>query len=366
MNPSYRPLQVAMLGIGDITSLHRPAYVDFEAACLHTICDLDEHLLAERARAWHVPHTTTDYRTVLADPQIDIVEVNTPHHLHRQLVVEALAAGKHVACQKPMATRISDCEAMIAAAQQAQGKLRILENFVFYPPYVKAKELLDGGEIGTVLSIRFKIGTSIFGGRWIPLRSELWHLLEVEKGMGQAVFDDGFHKLSLAIHLVGEIDAVKGFIDRSFVYADEPAQCIWRYKDSAALGSLDIAFSPNLAVRSKYFPVDERIDIVGTTGLLQLTCCTGQTIDEAALVLYKQGRRYVFDELETDWQASFTAGIRAFPLAIQQGRDTLISGQRALAITRFAYALIMAAHRGSEVRPAGLTDEEIAACLDKS
>ena len=193
----------------------------------------------------------------------------------------------------------------------------------------------------------------------MPLKSELWHLTEVEKGMGQAVFDDGYHKLSMAIHLLGNIESVIGFVDRSFAFIDEPAQIIWRYKDKAALGSFDIAFSPNLYTPSKYFPADERIDIVGTRGMINLTCCTGRITDEAPLILYRDGKRMLFEDIETDWQASFTAGIRDFPLSIAEGRETLLSGQRALDILRFAYAAILSGHSGSMVRPDDVTDERI-------
>jgi len=349
--------RVGMIGVGDITPLHYRAYRGFELAELVAICDIDEKLLEQRAREWRIAKATTDYREIIDDPEIDIVEVNTPHHLHKRFVVEALDAGKHVACQKPIATTIADAKEMVEAKRRNPGRLRILENFVFYPPYVKAKELIDSGEIGEPLTVRFKLGTGIFGSRWVPLRSELWHLMESEKGMGQAIFDDGYHKLSMAIHLFGAIEAVKGFIDRSFAYVDMPAQLIWRYKGRKTLGSFDLALSPNVYTRSDYFPADERIDIVGTRGMINLTCCTAKLLDEAPLILYRDGKRYLYDDIETDWQASFTAGIRDFPKAIAEGRDTLISPERAVEILKFAYALIVAAKMGSEVRPDEVTDE---------
>lgn len=354
-----KKFKVAMIGVGDITPLHYEAYKDFEHAELYAICDIDKKLLEERKSLWKVPKATTDYKEILADPEIDIVEVNTPHHLHKKFVVEALEAGKHVACQKPIATSIADAQAMIEASKRSKGKLRILENFVFYPPYVKAKELIESGEIGEPLTVRFKLGTALFGSRWVPLRSELWHLMESERGMGQAVFDDGYHKLSMAIHFFGAIESVKGFIDRSFVYADEPAQLIWRYKNKRVLGSFDIAFSPNLYVSSKYFSADERIDIIGTKGIINLTCCTGRLTNEPPLILYRDGKSFLFEDIETDWQASFTAGIRDFPIALKEGRDTLISAQRALDILKFAYALIIAAKKGTEVKPDDVTDEMV-------
>ena len=340
-----------MIGVGDITFLHFEAYRGLDLARVVALCDLDRDLLARRAAEWGVARTTTDFRELLADPDIDVVEVNTPHHVHRPLVVAALEAGKHVACQKPIATSVADAAAMVEAAARSRGRLRVIENFVFYPPYVKARELLRAGEIGEPLSVRLKLGSSLFGGRWVPLQTELWHLLESEKGMGQAVFDDGYHKLSQAVDLFGPVASVKGFIGRSLRYVDEPGQLVWRYVDSPVIGSFDLAFSPNLHIDSRYFSADERIDITGTRGSLHVTRCTGQVVDEAPLGMVRDGRRYMFEDLDVDWQSSFTAAIRDFPAAIREGRECLLSGQRALDVLRFAFACIAAARDGREVRP---------------
>jgi len=344
-------LKAAIIGVGDISMLHRPGYVDNPDAELAAICDLDEKLLAQRSRQWNVPKATTDYKEILSDPEISIVEVITPHDLHRPITVEAAAAGKHVSVQKPMSVSVGDAEAMIRAAEEAKVKLRIYENFVFYPPYVKAKELLDAGEIGEPLLIRLKLGSGLFGSRFYPMKVELWHLIESEHGRGQAVFDDGYHKWSMAAHLIGEIEAVRGWIDRSFHYIDSPAMLGFRYKDSPCLGVFDISWNPLLTIRSKYFPADERIEIVGSAGRIVLTCCTGQLLDESPLILIKNNRRTLFDDLETDWQASFTAATRHFSACVRHGGDPVLSGERGKHLVQTAYAAALASKLGTEVRP---------------
>ncbi len=352
-----------MIGVGDITSLHFPGYQHSDFAELYRLCDVNETTLTDRAKEWDIQNITTDYKDLLRDAEVDIVEVNLPHHLHKQVVIDALNAGKHVACQKPIATSISDAEAMVAASINNKGCFRVLENFVFYPPYVKARELILNGDIGDPLTIRFKMSSGLFGSRWIPLRSELWHLKESENGMGQAVFDDGYHKFSTAMYFFGQVMSVMGFIDRSFKYIDEPAQLIWRYKDNQILGSFDISFSPNLYTHSKYFPADERIEIVGTRGIINLTQCTGQLMDTPPLILYSDGKTYLFEDLETDWKSSFIAGVSDFPAAIREGRQTLISGERAIEILKMAFAVIIAAKKGIEIIPDDVTDELIQSTL---
>jgi len=353
-----RTLKAGMIGVGDISMMHRPAYVDNPNAKLVALCDTDERQLSARMKAWGVPWGTTDYRQLLASQEIDLVEVLVPHHVHKEIVVAAARAGKHVSVQKPMCVRISEADEMIEACREAGVKFKVFENFVFYPPHVLAKELLDAGEIGEPLTIRFKLGTGLFGmQRHYSLIVELWHLLEVEKGMGQAVFDDGYHKLSLAVHFIGEVDRVQSFLDRSFAYVDMPGVISWRYKNSPCLGYMDLAFQPNLYIESKYFPPDERVEITGTQGRLIMTRCTAKLLDTAPLIMIKDGKRYLFDDLRADWMDSFVDSGKHFVDCILQDTEPLLTGERGRHLLQFAYAAIRAAKTGEERRPDDITDE---------
>ncbi|MFV1968757.1 MAG: Gfo/Idh/MocA family protein [Pirellulaceae bacterium] len=149
-------LRVGFIGAGDITDMHYPAYKDNPKAELYAICDVDEARLQRRVTEWGVERTYTDYHELLADPDVDAVEVITPHHLHAEMGIAALAAGKHVSMQKPMAVNVAECDALIDAAKRSGKLFRVFENFRFYPPMVRAKELLDSGAIGEPLSIRIK------------------------------------------------------------------------------------------------------------------------------------------------------------------------------------------------------------------
>lgn len=345
-------LKAGIIGVGDISMMHAPAYSGFDRAELYAIADINEGLLEQRKNEWGPAKCFTDYRDLLADPEIDFVEIITPHHLHKPMVLDAARAGKHVSVQKPMSVSVREADEMIHAAEQAGIKFKVFENFVFYPPYVKAKELLDAGEIGEPLSIRFKLGTGLFGmSRAYPVTVELWHLLEVEKGMGQAVFDDGYHKLSLAIHLIGPIECVRGWIDRSFAFVDMPAMLMWRYKNSGCLGYFDTAFSPSMYIQSKYFSADERVDITGSRGWISVSRCTAKLLDVPALVMYRDGKRYLFDALRTDWLDSFVDSGRHFVDCILEDKEPVLTGRRGKEVLQFAFACIAASRERCEVRP---------------
>ncbi len=351
-----KKLKAGIIGVGDISMMHAPAYCDYDRAELYAIADINDQLLERRRQEWAPRRCYTDYRDLLADPEVDFVEIITPHHLHKPMVLDAAKAGKHISVQKPMSITIREADEMIEATEKAGVKFKVFENFVFYPPYVLAKQLLDAGEIGEPLSIRFKLGTGLFGmTRQYPVTVELWHLLEVEKGMGQAVFDDGYHKLSLAIHFIGPIDRVRGWIDRSFVFADMPAMLMWHYKDSECLGYFDTALSPSMYIASKYFSADERVDITGSKGWISISRCTAKLLDVPAVIMYRDGKRYLFDDLRTDWLDSFIDSSHHFVDCILENKEPVLTGRRGKEVLQFAFACIKASKERTEIRPEEIT-----------
>ncbi len=131
------------------------------AECV-AVCDVYEpHLEAARKDAPDAkPYV--DYHDLLALPDVDMVEILLPHYLHHQATLDAAAAGKHISLQKPIAINLAEADEMIAATRRAGVKLKVFENFIFYPPMQRAKALVDAGEIGDPITIRIKTiaGTS--------------------------------------------------------------------------------------------------------------------------------------------------------------------------------------------------------------
>ena len=96
-------LRVGFIGTGNVTDMHYLGYKDNPAIELYSICDTDPELLKRRSDEWGVTRAYLDYRDLLADPDLDAVEIITPHHLHAEIGIAAFEAGKHVSMQKPMA-----------------------------------------------------------------------------------------------------------------------------------------------------------------------------------------------------------------------------------------------------------------------
>src|SRR3989337_2799399 len=118
-------LKFAFIGGGRITDMHAPAYFNNPKAQLYAVCDVNEETARRRAKEWGCEKYYTDHRKLLEDKNIDAVEIMVPHHLHKEVVLAAAAAGKHVSVQKPMAMTIKECNETIEAAKKAKVKFKV-------------------------------------------------------------------------------------------------------------------------------------------------------------------------------------------------------------------------------------------------
>ena len=350
-----RPLNVGIVGCGRITDMHAPGYLRCEQARIHTVCDVAPGLAEQRKAQWGALMATTSFDDVLADPDIDLVEIITPHHLHKDMAVAACAAGKHVSLQKPMAMNVAECDAIIAAAERAGVLLKVFENFVFYPPYVEAKRLIEDGAIGEPLSIRLRIGSAGQGGWPIPLKSWLWRLDSSRCGGGPTIFDDGYHKFSVALELMGPVCSTHAWIDRTFGLIDSPALISWTH-EGGRVGCIEATMSPHMRIESDYYPIDERVEITGSEGSLLVTSCTARFLPGPPLILRRGTRTTTFDDLRDDWLDSFVDSTQHFVGVIQQGGEPHLTGQRGRAVLQFVLAALRSAESGEPVRPDEVVD----------
>ena len=161
-------VRIGLLGLGRIADLQCLGYREHPHAELFAVCDLDAARAADRAAAWGATRSYTDPESLFADPEVDAIDICTPHHLHAEQAVAALGARKHVSLQKPPTRTLAELDRVAEAARASGRLLRIFENFSWYPPHRKARELIDAGAIGVPLSVRVK--TAAGRGRAQPDR----------------------------------------------------------------------------------------------------------------------------------------------------------------------------------------------------
>ena len=347
---------VGLIGTGRISDLHALEYLANPHAEIVALCDRDPALAEGRAGAWGLerPVICTDYRELLALESVDLVEILLPHHLHVEAAQAALAAGKAVSLQKPIALNLADADRLIDAAEQARVPFRVFENFIFYPPVVKAKALVEEGAIGEPLTIRIKSNPGSRKFAWqVPAGAQAWRQDPAQAGGGPLAFDDGHHKFALAWHFMGQAEEVHAWIGRTageggFVF-DAPAMISFRFPGQR-YGNLEIVYSPDLEIATEHYAQDDRLEITGTEGVILLNRGHGQLGRVVPLQLYRAGRWTDYHDLETGWERSFVHATRHAIDALRRGEQPRLTGRDAREVLRFALAAQEAARSGTTVR----------------
>jgi len=197
-----QPVKIALVGAGEIGVVHARAHATVPGTEIVAICDVhgeQARRLAQSLRSAAV----ADLDAVLKDPAIEGVDLCVPNHLHRDLTIRALTAGKHVLCEKPIALNLEDADAMLAAAQQSSRFLMIGHVLRFWPEYRLAKQVVDEGRIGEVRLISGRRMVSLLAGtsgadgwRHDPNRS------------GGAVIDMQIHDLDIFSWILGRPESI--------------------------------------------------------------------------------------------------------------------------------------------------------------
>ena len=269
------PIGVGIVGTGRISDLHAIEYLANPAARIVALCDTDTALAARRAQAWGLDGVAIDddIHALLARPDVDLVEILLPHHLHLEAALKAIEAGKIVSLQKPMCISLTEADRLVAAAEASDRPFKVFENFLFYPPVVRARELIAEGAIGTPLSIRIKSNPGRSATAWeVPESAIAWRLRPEQSGGGPLVFDDGHHKFALAWHFMGEPEEVHAFIGHTEATdhrarLDAPSMVSFRFSGNR-IGNLEVVHSPELEIVTRHYAQDDRVEITGSRGVI--------------------------------------------------------------------------------------------------
>ena len=147
-----KQLGIGVIGLGAIGAKHLSMLKNMREAKIVGVSDINPDLLA-KAIAGSEIKGYTDYRELLANPELEAVIVATPDHLHKDITIEAAKAGKHILVEKPIATTIEDGEEMIAAAKENNVKLMVGFTLRFVPHYAQAREIIQSGKLGKIISV---------------------------------------------------------------------------------------------------------------------------------------------------------------------------------------------------------------------
>lgn len=209
-----KEIGVGVIGTGFMGKAHSIAYSASASVFgtglrprLEIVCDLSPERASQRATDLGFSRHTDDWRALVADPAVELVSVCTPNDTHAEIAIAALAAGKHVWCEKPMSTSLADSAAMAAAAAASGGQTIIGYNYTKNPAVTHARRLIEQGRIGRVSGFfcRYDVDNEADGDRpWS------WRMSRASSGTG-ANGDVLSHVISVAHYLTGsQISRVVG------------------------------------------------------------------------------------------------------------------------------------------------------------
>jgi len=395
-------VRVGLVGLGLVADSHIKAYQASRDADVVAVCDLDPARASKIADKYGIARTYTAYEDMLRDADINTVDITTPTVLHARMAAAAARAGKNILCEKPFCLTLAEGRAVVEEAARAGVSLMVGESYIFMTSIMKARELIDAGEIGKVQQIRQRFGT------WLerPGATETdrestadhrgWRMDSARAGGAGFpwMFDHCVHFFATAEYLmqgakIKEVYALKSDIgwmndgadhapDRSemHVYRPEAAGDIpiitWTYDDPACQG----VWMRAEALNGKYDPMyGFSVSVIGETGMIEVLGEGGRGLTwedrNAHLVLHRKNGRteaFRFDEGGDDiWQSEVSYYSRAhrnqihdFIGALTRGEPPRYSGADGLHHVQATMAAICSAKEGVPVRVGEVTDARYA------
>jgi len=207
-----KKLNVGLIGAGFMGKAHSLAYMAmpmffWPAPAIpvrKTIVDISDSIAAEAAQRFGFEQSTSDWRSVVEDPEIDIIDIATPNHLHAEIAIAAAAAGKHIISEKPLARSGDEAKTMYDAVKNAGIVHMVAFNYRRTPAVALAKKYIDEGAIGDILNFR---GTYLQDWSADPDGPLSWRFQKSIAGSG-SLGDIGTHVVDMARYLCGEITQV--------------------------------------------------------------------------------------------------------------------------------------------------------------
>lgn len=335
-------IRIGVIGCGAIARRrHLPEYAYQPNVEIVAVADTNKER-AEEMAALYGAEAYTDYRELLQHEGLDAVSVCLPNALHAPVSIAAMEAGKHVLCEKPMAISIAEASAMIAASETTGKLLMIGHNQRLMLPHVKAKEILDSGVLGRVLTFRTSFG---HGGpeTWSIEGPGGWFFQKKLAFIG-AMGDLGVHKTDLIRFLLGEeiveVGAFVGTLQKQDTDVDDNAVCVLK-SENGIIGTLAASWT----YKAKE---DNSTVLYCENGILRL-------IEDATynvIIDFNNGERVLHQmgKVATNDKQTESGIVRTFIHHIATNTKPSISGEEGLKSLKVILAALESAETGTIVR----------------
>lgn len=348
-----KKVKVGIIGSGGIAqSCHMPGYASIPDKCeMVAVCDVNGEVAAAAAEKFGVSRVYTDYRKLLEDAEIEAVSIATPNAFHKQPTIDALRAGKHVLCEKPLAMNADEAREMCRAARETGKILQVALQQRFSGPMRFMKEFIDKGEMGDIYYAR----------AWALRRRGVpgWGVfIDKEKQGGGPLIDIGVHILDMTLHLMGypkpisatgqtwdmlgrnpELHNNWGDYDRDKFTVEDFAVALIRFEGGKVV-TLESSFMAN--IEGDPF----RTQLMGTKA-----GATVKISGDDAVRIYTEKNRQVYDIVPINLprvESSHTAEVHAFIEAIIGEKPSPVPGEQGLILNAIFDSIYKSSQTGKE------------------
>jgi predicted dehydrogenase len=259
-------VRYGVIGLG-MGRAHISGMREIMRAELTAVCDTNEERLADCLKSYPGVVGYTDYKALLERDDVDAVVVATPDRLHREMTVAAINAGKHVLCEKPMALTLEDCQMMIDASRNTDRKLMIGQICRFTPGFMRAKQLIDNGEIGDLFFVESEYAHDYSK---IPGTFSNWRLDPLRHGF----LGGGCHAVDLVRWIAGNPYEVAAFANKKMLVdwpTDDCTIAIMKFpNDVIGKVFVSIGCKRNYTMRSVFYGSKGTIIVDNTNPVMQV------------------------------------------------------------------------------------------------
>jgi predicted dehydrogenase len=194
-----KPIKTAIFGTGFVGRVHLDALRRLEFIEIAGLAGTNIELARRLGAGFSIPTITADYREILRDPAIDAVHICTPNALHFSMAREALEAGKHVVCEKPLTTTIEEAQELVALAAQKGLRNCVCHNLRSYPMVQQVRRMIEAGDLGEILSVQ-----GAYSQDWLLYDTDWnWRIDSSAGGPSRCMADIGSHWFDMAEHVTG-------------------------------------------------------------------------------------------------------------------------------------------------------------------
>ena len=342
-----KTFNVGIIGSGGIAShAHLPALEKQEDVKIMAICDIKEEAMKENVEKYKIPHQFTDYNKLLEMPEIDAVHICTPNDTHMDPTIQALKAGKHVICEKPIGRNAAEGKAMVEAAKKSGKKFMVAQCWRWNQDIQALKRFIDAGELGDIYMARV----------WALRRRGIpgWGVfINKEKQGGGPLIDIGVHILDFTMYLMGNPKPIAACGKTYTNIGKEPGHVgmlgDWDYKnytvEDYAAGFIRLDNGASLIIESSFAANIEEdkftTTFLGTKGGAQ----------SAPLKIFGEQHGALTNITPTGLKTTniYEGEIRAFYDAIRDDTDVPVTGEQALNVIKIIDGIYRSNDEGKEV-----------------